>query len=54
MAEDSVSDYFRLSEGFWCRHPFEVRTLAELAPTEVTHEALAQGVAFTQGWTRAG
>lgn len=42
MAEDSVSDYFRLSEGFWCRHPFEVRTLAELAPAEVNPEALAQ------------
>jgi len=42
VAEDSVSDYFRLSEGFWCRHPFEVRTLAELAPGEVTREALAQ------------
>ncbi len=42
MAEDSVSDYFRLSEGFWCRHPFEVRTLAELAPAEVSGEALAQ------------
>jgi len=42
VAEDSVSDYFRLSEGFWCRHPFEVRTLAELEPTEVSPEALAQ------------
>lgn len=42
VAEDSVSDYFRLSEGFWCRHPFEVRTLAELAPAEVAPEALAQ------------
>lgn len=42
VAEDSVSDYFRLSEGFWCRHPFEVRTLAELDPAEVTPEALAQ------------
>jgi len=42
VAEDSVSDYFRLSEGFWCRHPFEVRTLAELTPEEVTGEALAQ------------
>ena len=42
VAEDRVSDYFRLSEGFWCRHPFEVRTLAELQPMEVTSEALAQ------------
>ncbi len=42
VAEDRVSDYFRLSEGFWCRHPFEVRTLAELQPAEVTPEALAQ------------
>lgn len=42
VAEDSVSDHFRLSEGFWCRHPFEVRTLAELSPEEVSGEALAQ------------
>ncbi|MCF8031484.1 MAG: hypothetical protein K9K66_02190 [Desulfarculaceae bacterium] len=42
VAEDRVSDHFRLSEGFWCRHPFEVRTLAELNPDEVTGQALAQ------------
>ncbi|MCB2191633.1 MAG: hypothetical protein KQI62_08710 [Deltaproteobacteria bacterium] len=42
VAEDSVSDFFRLSEGFWYRHPFEVRTLAELEPAEVAPEALAQ------------
>jgi hypothetical protein len=52
VAEDSVSDYFRLSEGFWCRHPFEVRTLAELEPTEVAPEALAQVLRLRQADSR--
>lgn len=42
VAENSVSDFFRLSEGFWLRHPYEVRTLAQLGPGEVAPQALAQ------------
>ncbi|MCB2187228.1 MAG: hypothetical protein KQJ78_12475 [Deltaproteobacteria bacterium] len=42
VAEDSVSDYFRVSEGFWSRHPYELRTLAQLQGGEVSPVALAQ------------
>lgn len=52
VAEDSVSDYFRLSEGFWHRHLFEVRTLAELEPAEVSTEALAQVLRLRKADTR--
>lgn len=42
VAEESVSDFFRLSDGAWRAYPYEVRTLAELLPKEVTKRALAQ------------
>lgn len=42
VAEESVSDHFRVSSAFWQRHPVEVRTLADLGPVEVSSEALAQ------------
>ena len=42
VAEESVSDFFRLSDASWCVYPYEVRTLAELLPKEVTKKALAQ------------
>lgn len=42
MAEESVSDFFRLSDASWSRYPYEVRTLADLHPREVSSQALAQ------------
>ena len=42
VAEESVSDFFRLSDTAWRAYPYEVRTLAELMPVEVTNKALAQ------------
>jgi hypothetical protein len=42
VAEERVSEHFRLSDGAWHRYPYEVRTLAELLPQEVSREALAQ------------
>jgi hypothetical protein len=42
VAEELVSEYFRLSDGSWFRYPYEFRTLAELMPQEVTPVALAQ------------
>ena len=48
VAEENVSDHFRLSHGFWQRHPFEVRTLADLDPEEVSSQALAQVLRLRQ------
>lgn len=42
VAEERVSDYFHLSGVSWRRHPFELRTRAELMPPEVSPKALAQ------------
>lgn len=42
VAEESVSDFFRLSDTAWRAYPYEVRTLADLLPVEVTNKALAQ------------
>ncbi len=42
VAEEKVSDFFHLSDGSWRRYPYELRTLAELLPAEVSREALAQ------------
>lgn len=42
VAEERVSDYFHLSGTSWRRHPYEVRTRAQLMPPEVSSQALAQ------------
>lgn len=42
VAEESVSDFFRISDASWSRYPYELRTLVELQPREVTSRALAQ------------
>ena len=41
VAEERVSEFFRLSDGAWRRYPYEIRTRAELLPSEVSREALA-------------
>jgi hypothetical protein len=48
VAEENVHDHFHLSQGFWLRHPFEVRTLADLGPEEVSSDALAQVLRLRQ------
>ncbi|MFH1033108.1 MAG: hypothetical protein V1806_01255 [Pseudomonadota bacterium] len=42
VAEERVSDFFHLSAGSWQRHPYQLRTRAELKPPEVSPRALAQ------------
>jgi hypothetical protein len=42
VAEEQVSEHFQLSGASWSRYPYEVRTLAELMPREVSRQALAQ------------
>jgi len=42
VAEECVSDHFHLSDTSWRRYPYEVRTLAQLKPQEVSPVALAQ------------
>jgi hypothetical protein len=42
VAEERVSEYFRLSGACWLRYPYEVRTLEQLAPVEISPVALAQ------------
>lgn len=57
LSEEAVSDFFRLNEGFWSRHPFELATAAQLAPRELSHECLAQVLRLRRppvgGWLRA-
>jgi hypothetical protein len=42
VAEESVGDYFRLSDAAWGRYPYDLRTRAELSPQEESPTALAQ------------
>jgi hypothetical protein len=42
VAEERVSEFFRLSGACWRRYPYEVRTLKQLAPREISPVALAQ------------
>jgi len=48
VAEESVSDYYRLSTANWADYPYEMRTLAELSPREVVPRALAQVLRLRQ------
>jgi hypothetical protein len=42
VAEEAVSDHFHISDTAWLRYPYELRTLAELSPAEISGRALAQ------------
>jgi hypothetical protein len=54
LAEELVADHYRFSEAFWLRDGrYELKTLADLAPTEVTDLALAQ-ILKCYGPARAG
>jgi hypothetical protein len=48
VAEESVCDFYRLSDSDWVGYRFELRTLANLLPREVTDRALAQVVRLRQ------
>lgn len=41
IAEDKIGDFFKFSSGQWKRHSFSVRTLAQLAESEIISEAFA-------------
>ena len=41
IAEDKIGDFFKFSSGQWKRHPFSVRTLAQLGEKEIISEAFA-------------
>jgi len=41
IAEDKIGDFFKFSSGQWKRHSFSVRTLAQLAETEIIADAFA-------------
>ena len=47
LAEEVVSEYYRFSEAFWLeKGRYEIKTLVDLAPPEVTDQALAQIVKY--------
>lgn len=48
VAEENVSDFYRISDAFWDRHPYDVRTLADLEPGEMAPKALAQVLRLRQ------
>jgi hypothetical protein len=51
IAEDKIGDFFKFSSGQWKRHPFSVRTLAQLGEEEVISDAFAllQKYSFSDG-----
>ncbi len=42
VAEESVSDFFHITESFWSENPYELRTAKYLQPGEISHCCLAQ------------
>jgi hypothetical protein len=46
MAEDRISDFYKLSEGQWLRYRYDIRTLAELNPPEVVDGPFAQVIRY--------
>ncbi|MFP4030275.1 MAG: hypothetical protein ACLFRG_15035 [Desulfococcaceae bacterium] len=46
MAEDRVSDFYKLSDSQWFRYRYDVRTLAELEPEEVVDGPFAQVIRY--------
>jgi len=54
LAEEVVSEHYRFSEAFWLeKGRYEIKTLVDLEPTEVTDRALAQIVKY-EGPSRQG
>ncbi|MFO7964363.1 MAG: hypothetical protein R6U50_10615 [Desulfobacterales bacterium] len=42
MAEELVSDSYKLSSGQWFRKRYDIKTLSDLAPDEIVHGPFAQ------------
>lgn len=42
IAEDTIGNYFKLSSAQWKKHPFSVKTLADLREGEIVPEAFAR------------
>lgn len=42
IAEDSIGNYFKFSSLQWKKHPFSVKTLADLTKTEIVPDAFAR------------
>jgi hypothetical protein len=41
IAEDKIGDFFKLSLGQWKKHPFSVRTLADLSEGQIVSDVFA-------------
>ena len=51
MAEELVSNYYKMSSNEWLRPKYDVKTLSELSPDEIVHGPYAQIVRY-QGQRR--
>jgi hypothetical protein len=46
LAEELVSDHYKMSAGQWLRPKYDVKTLASLSPAEIDHGPFAQIVRY--------
>ncbi|MFO7665799.1 MAG: hypothetical protein R6V76_04215 [Desulfobacterales bacterium] len=46
MAEELVSDYYKLSSSQWLRRRYDIKTLADLAPEEIVSGPFAQIIRY--------
>jgi len=46
LAEELVSDRFKMSASQWLRPKYDVKTLADLSPTEIVHGPFAQIIRY--------
>lgn len=46
LAEELISDYFKISFSEWKRYRYDIKTLKTLKSEEITHEAFAQIVKY--------
>ncbi|MGE0086367.1 MAG: hypothetical protein AB7S75_18315 [Desulfococcaceae bacterium] len=47
MAEELVSDAYKMSSGQWLRSRYDIKTLADLHENEIVHGPLAQVIRYT-------
>jgi hypothetical protein len=46
MAEELVSNFYKLSANQWLRHRYDVKTLSDLSPDEIVHGPFAQIIRY--------
>jgi len=46
MAEELVSDFYKMTTSQWLKGKFDVKTLADLSPSEIVHGPLAQVIRY--------